>query len=138
VSSTLILPTALCEHLASEARAAFPNECCGLIEGVATSEGWRAMALHGSKNLAAYPARRFLIDPQVHFELLRTLRGTDRAIIGCYHSHPDGRVEPSARDRDEAMDGGFVWLIIAGNALGAYVFDTATRDFAPLTLGPDG
>jgi hypothetical protein len=36
------------------------------------------------------------------------------------------------------VDDGFVWLIVAGNALSAYVFDTSTRDFAPLTLRPDG
>ena len=138
VTSALMLPRTLRTQLASEARAAFPNECCGLIEGVASSDGWRATALHGSKNLAADPARGFLIDAQVHFDLLRALRGTDRAIIGCYHSHPNGRGEPSARDRDEAVDDGFVWLIVAGNALSAYVFDTSTRDFAPLTLRPDG
>ena len=138
VSSTLILPTMLCEQLAAEARAAFPNECCGLIEGVITPEGWHILALHGSKNLASDPARAFLIDPQMHFELLRALRGTDRAIIGCYHSHPNGRGEPSARDRDEAVDDRFILIVVAGGAVSAYMFDAGARDFAPLMLRPDG
>jgi desampylase len=132
-----VISGGLCERLAAEARAAFPNECCGLIGGVAISEGWHGLALHESKNLAADPARGFLIDPQVHFALLRTLRETDRAIIGCYHSHPNGRDEPSARDRDEAVDDGFIWLIAVGNALSAYVFDATACDFTPLTLRPD-
>jgi desampylase len=134
---TLVISGGLCERLAAEARAAFPNECCGLIEGVSTPEGWHATAVHKSKNLAADRARGFLIDPQVHFALLRALRGTSRAIIGCYHSHPNGRSEPSARDRHEAVDDGFIWLVAAGDALSAYVFDASARDFTPLTLRPD-
>lgn len=130
----LVLPDALREQLIAEARAAFPMECCGLIEGVKTPEGWCARALHGSKNLAADAARGFLIDPQVHFDLLRRLRGTDRAIIGCYHSHPGGRSGPSEHDRVEAIDDGFVWLITGQGDLNAYVFDAAARDFAPLRL----
>jgi len=130
----LVLPDTLHQQLIAEARAAYPMECCGLIEGMATPEGWRATALHGSKNLAADPARSFLIDPQVHFALLRRLRGTDRAIIGCYHSHPGGPGAPSERDRAEAMDDRFVWLIAGESQLNAWTFDAAARDFVPLRL----
>jgi proteasome lid subunit RPN8/RPN11 len=129
-----VLPDALHEQLIAEARAAFPIECCGLIEGTATPEGWCATALHGSKNLAADPAQNFLIDPQVHFDLLRRLRGTDRAIVGCYHSHPGGPSEPSERDRAEAMDNGFVWLIAGEGEVNAYLFGAGARDFAPLKV----
>ncbi len=129
-----VLPDTLHEQLIAEARAAFPIECCGLIEGTPTPEGWRATALHGSKNLAADPAQAFLIDPQVHFDLLRRLRGTDHAIIGCYHSHPGGRAEPSERDRDEAIDDGFVWLIAGEGDVNAYLFDAGARDFVPLKV----
>jgi proteasome lid subunit RPN8/RPN11 len=130
----LVVSDVLCERLAAEARATAPRECCGLIEGVVTPDGWRAEALHGSDNLAADPERGFLVDPQVQFDALRALRGTARAIIGCYHSHPGGWTEPSACDREEAADDAFVWLIVAGDALAAYVFDARARDFAPLTL----
>jgi proteasome lid subunit RPN8/RPN11 len=134
----LVLPDTLHEQLIAEARGAFPNECCGLIEGTTTPEGWRATALHGSKNLAVDPAQSFLIDPQVHFGLLRRLRGTERAIIGCYHSHPGGRGEPSALDRAEAIDDGFVWLIAGGSQVNAYAFDASTRDFVLLRLCRSG
>ena len=129
-----VFPHALHEQLTVEARAAFPNECCGLIEGMATLEGWRATALHRSKNLAADPARAFLIDPQVHFGALRRLCGTDRGIIGCYHSHPGGLAKPSERDRAEAIDDGFVWLIAGAGEMNAHVFDAGARDFSPIRL----
>jgi proteasome lid subunit RPN8/RPN11 len=130
----LVLPDTLHEQLIAEAGAAYPAECCGLIEGTVTSEGWRATALHGSKNLAANTAQGFLIDSHAHFDLLRRLRGTDRAIIGCYHSHPGGIAKPSERDRAEAIDDGFVWLITGEGQVNAFIFNAAARDFVPLRL----
>ena len=134
----LVLSDTLHVQLIAEARAAFPNECCGLIEGMATPEGWRVTALHGSKNLAADPAQAFLIDPKVHFDLLRRLRGTKRAVIGCYHSHPSGLGQPSERDRTEAIDDGFVWLIAGDGEMNAYVFDAGARSFTQIRVCRSG
>ena len=72
----------------------------------------RATAFHPTRNLAAEPDR-FEIDPSVHIRLLRALRGTGRDIVGCYHSHPNGRAELSPRDRQSAGDENFIWLIAA-------------------------
>ncbi|MEY4269196.1 MAG: hypothetical protein RLZZ58_412, partial [Pseudomonadota bacterium] len=33
-------------------------------------------------------------------------------VIGCYHSHPSGRAEPSATDAAMAAGDGQYWLII--------------------------
>ena len=93
------------------ASRAYPNECCGLIEGDDTPDGWRALAIHEAKNIADDPRRRFLIDPQAQFDLMRRLRGEDTRIIGCFHSHPDGEAKPSAADRAEAYETDFLYLI---------------------------
>src|SRR6266436_5579420 len=114
--------TARVLHLADELAAAvlqaaaraYPNEACGLIEGIDTADGWRALAIHEAANVAGDPARRFLVDPEVQFALLRKLRGTERRIIGCFHSHPNGRAEPSATDRANAYESDFLYLIAAG------------------------
>ena len=77
-----------------------------------------ATELHPAPNLAA-ASDRFEIDPARHIALLRQLRGTDRAIIGCYHSHPNGRLEPSQNDCESAGEEKFLWLIAAlGNDSG--------------------
>lgn len=110
---TLVLPSGLLAQIGEEARAAFPNECCGLIEGVIGEDAVTVLALHPAANLAPDPASGFEIDPAVHLRLLRTLRGTGRAIVGCYHSHPNGKAEPSARDRATGGQEGFVWVIAA-------------------------
>ena len=135
-------------HLADElaarvlqaAQRAYPNECCGLIEGVDVTDGWRALAIHEAKNLADNPRRRFLIDPQAQFDLMRRLRGAETRIIGCFHSHPDGEAKPSAADRAEAYETDFLYLIAGGNpdvfTLKAYLFTDAIG-FSPVTISSD-
>lgn len=130
--SLLVLPQRLRVRIEEEALAAHPRECCGLIEGVREGEIVIALAVHQAANLAAR-ADRFEIDPAAQFALLRSLRGTGRKIVGCYHSHPDGRAEPSARDAEGASEPGFVWLIAGGDgAMAAFVFHGGA--FEPLAL----
>jgi proteasome lid subunit RPN8/RPN11 len=112
----LILPATLQSQILAEARTAHPAECCGLMEGVRGSDAIRVTALHPTANLSADPLSGFEIDPAVHFRLLRTLRGTGREVVGCYHSHPNGRPEPSPRDRANGCEAGFVWIIVAVKA----------------------
>lgn len=110
---SLALPAALRAQLKREAKDAFPRECCGLIEGMReplTPSLSKGIALHPAANVACEPDR-FEIDPAAHFALLRRLRGTGRELIGCYHSHPNGRADPSPRDKEGAAEADFLWLI---------------------------
>lgn len=118
----MILAPALRERILAEARAAFPRECCGLLEG----DGARIAAIHPTRNLATEPDR-FEIDPAEQFRLLRA----GRRIVGCYHSHPGGLAEPSPRDAERASEAGFLWLIAAQEVRG-FVWDGAR--FAPVAL----
>jgi desampylase len=112
--------------IVAAAYARFPAECCGLLEGMATANGWTVTAAHEARNIADEPQRRFLIDPQFQIGLLRRLRGTARSVIGCFHSHPGGTAEPSGTDISAAIEADFVWLIAGGEptrmVLRAYVF----------------
>ncbi len=133
---SLVLSTALHTQLFAEARAAYPRECCGLIEGVRAADTIEALALHPTRNLA-HTSDRFEIDPAEHIRLLRGLRGTGRDIVGCYHSHPDGVPKPSSRDRDSAHDEDFVWLIVGLDAAGTATpagFLFQNGGFRPLAL----
>jgi proteasome lid subunit RPN8/RPN11 len=117
-TSNLLLPAHLRDQLIAEAQATFPRECCGLIEGVRRDETVEALKLHPTRNLAR-EADRFEIDPMEQFRLLKALRGSERDIIGCYHSHPNGVAQPSPRDLASAAEEHFVWLIAALDASGA-------------------
>ena len=100
---------------------------------MAAGEGICVTALHPSPNRAPDPQTAFEIDPSLHFALLRALRGTERAVVGCYHSHPTGKAEPSTRDRANGCEDGFVWVILATG-----VTDTIEAfqgpDFQPLII----
>ena len=109
----LILPDDLRTQLLAAARAALPQECCGLLEGVRDGETVCVVALHPAANVSLAPETGFEIDPAAHFALQRALRGTEQAVVGCYHSHPNGRAEPSPRDRAGSCEDGWIWVIIA-------------------------
>ena len=110
MKTQFFLSEGLRSQLRQEAQAAFPRECCGLIEGVRLEGRSEALALHPTINPRPEPDR-FEIDPAAHIALLRALRGTGREVIGCYHSHPGGAPEPSAQDRENGGAPDFVWLI---------------------------
>jgi len=118
----LRLPQALAVKILAEARAAGGRECCGLILGSLDGETAVAAALHPARNLA--PASdRFEIAPEDHFSALRAARGSGQAVIGCYHSHPNGVARPSAHDLEGAGEENFLWLIATpGGELAAFVY----------------
>jgi desampylase len=136
VIERLSLSDALRTQIAEEARAAFPHECCGLIEGIHVGGSVRALALRPTANFSEQPDS-FEIDPTAHLRLIRELRGSGREIVGCYHSHPRGLPVPSDRDRERAEAEGFVWLIAALASSAATPEFSAFEGtaFRPLVLG---
>jgi len=130
----LILPSALRAQIEGEARAAFPRECCGLIEGEQDGAIITATALHAARNLSE-DGDRFEIDPADHLRAQRGVRERGQAIVGCYHSHPNGGAEPSARDLAGASEEGFVWVIAWGSAevrLAAFLYGAG--GFSPMEI----
>jgi len=121
-------------RLVAAAEAAYPDECCGLLAGHADGAGpARAItvtAVYPSRNLAAEPRRHFEIDPALRLRLQRELRGGSDQVVGLYHSHPDGRAQPSPTDLDRAWEADLAWLVTAvqgGRAIltAAHVLDIA-------------
>lgn len=56
--------------------------------------------------------RRYEIDPQFAFDAFRQAQVDGLAVVGFYHSHPDGTDSPSQTDRDESWPD-MVYLIAA-------------------------
>lgn len=107
--------------LAALATAAFPCEACALLIGREDGDLLRLERIVPAANLAASPEREFELDPAVHVAELRRLReaGGPRKILGHWHSHPNGRAEPSAQDAAMIFDPAMLWLISAVDATGA-------------------
>ena len=98
------------DMITHESEKAFPMECCGLLIG--NGEGpIRVTDIATSQNLAESPSR-FLIDPQLQFDWMRKLRGSSGRIVGLYHSHPNGRIDPSPYDAEMAIEPEQIWLIV--------------------------
>ena len=111
--------------LRAQAAQAGDRECCGLLEGRRAGNGFIILALHPARNLSQDPDR-FEIDPVDHIAAVKKARANGAAIVGCYHSHPDGTAQPSARDLAGAGEENFVWLIAAGEAVNAFVYSRGT------------
>lgn len=109
----VLLSSALHAQLLAEAKAALPHECCGLLFGSADA----VLRIQPATNVAADPRKSFEIDPVMLIVAERTMRGGGEALIGHYHSHPNGRAEPSPCDAASAAADGRLWLIIAGEHL---------------------
>jgi desampylase len=133
----LVLPRQLRVAIEREARAAFPRECCGLIEGVREGKVARAVDLYAGRNISTF-VDRFEIDPRDHFAALKAARTHGHDLIGCYHSHPGGLAKPSRTDLLGAGEEAFLWLIAALPAasgpfeLGAFIY--AAAEFFPAEL----
>jgi proteasome lid subunit RPN8/RPN11 len=130
----VLLPQDLRAQILSEAQVAYPRECCGLLQGMRENGSFRVTGLYPVRNLSSDPAR-FEMDPQDQFAAQKCARVGGAAIIGCYHSHPDGHAEPSAADRAGAGQDDFLWLIAADGELRAFVYSGG--DFNGRGIGDD-
>ncbi len=101
-------------------------EVCGLLMGRAGE----VSHLIPASNVAENPRRHFEIDPATLITAHRDARSGGAQILGCYHSHPYGRAEPSDEDRAMAQDNGWVWVIIAGGE--ARAWHVVNGDFTPM------
>ncbi|MBI4251566.1 MAG: Mov34/MPN/PAD-1 family protein [Candidatus Tectomicrobia bacterium] len=144
------------EMMQGHARAAYPEECCGVIVGPPPGEANgdpRRLRLHLLRNLqdemhardpGSYPrtARRaFLVDPFELERILREARARGEVLRGIFHSHPDEDAYFSPEDRDAAVPFGdvpsypeavhIVMSVREGQVRGAKVFrwDRASQDF---------
>lgn len=115
--------------------AASRDEVCGLLLGTRQPGGATVTQLVPARNVAPHPARSFEIDPATLLATHRQARGAGLAVLGHWHSHPNGNPMPSARDAARALDNGQIWLIIAGDQLASFVASgSAAARFQPVSL----
>ncbi len=101
-------PTAYAAMLAAAERA-HPREACGLLLG----HGDHIALAQECTNVAPDPLHHFEIDPAELIAAHRAARSGGPALIGYFHSHPNGLVRPSATDSAQAAGDGRIWAIVA-------------------------
>jgi proteasome lid subunit RPN8/RPN11 len=115
---TVEIGRSLLNALIAAAEASKGREICGLLFGTAA----RFERAQTADNVAERPEDSFEIDPRALFAALRAERAGGDRLIGHYHSHPNGRAEPSPRDLAAAEPGKY-WLILGGGAARLWVME---------------
>ena len=112
----ITIPENFLDIIRTEAEAAFPNECCGLLVGTENGSDKVVTRVVPSPNTKVDSEgtghKNFEIDPKIHFDLLRELKDGSENIVGHYHSHPGKPALPSAHDIDNALEPEHIWLIM--------------------------
>jgi proteasome lid subunit RPN8/RPN11 len=85
------------------------QECCGLLAG----RGGIITHVFSAANVAADPATGYEIDPRETVRLMREFRERQLEFMGIYHSHPNGKNEPSARDIELAYYSEAIYFIVS-------------------------
>jgi proteasome lid subunit RPN8/RPN11 len=88
------------------------HECCGLLAG---SNGVIAR-VYRATNAANNLATAYEIAPQELFSLVREIRAAGLELMGIYHSHPNGKNQPSPRDIEVAYYPDTAYIIISPQA----------------------
>jgi proteasome lid subunit RPN8/RPN11 len=112
------LRRALAEEMFAHARAASPEECCGLVGGVESE----AASVYPLTNIAREPSKSYEAAPTELFGAQRRMRERGESLLGIYHSHPRAQdPKPSATDVRLAFYPSAVYFIIGFDEQGECV-----------------
>ena len=103
-SRTIVLAPATRRELVRLVLAGERVERCGLLIGRRLDDGAEVVRVAPTPNSAADPGHRFTIAPESILEVHRSL-APGEAIVGVYHSHPDGSARPSRADHEGGWPG---------------------------------
>lgn len=95
------------------ARSARPEECCGILGGTFDSHRSEVSSAYRANNAAARPETRYYIDPVEQLELIERIEADGDEVVGFYHSHPMGPLQPSQTDAARATWPGLSYVIIS-------------------------
>jgi proteasome lid subunit RPN8/RPN11 len=105
------------------AARAHPLEACGLLFGHWTHGAIWITEASLAANVAADPAAGFEVDPLHLLCTQKAAREGGPQVAGVWHSHPGGSSEPSERDRAGVTDRRWIWMILAGGRMAAWLPD---------------
>jgi proteasome lid subunit RPN8/RPN11 len=101
------------QALIDHARAASPDEACGLIIGDRpAAEGGRALRFEPTRNALA-SRYRYEIHPDDLYRLTIATEDADEAFWGIVHSHTHTPAVPSATDIGQALYPDALYLLVA-------------------------
>ena len=107
------LPAAIRDGIVAHARAAVPNEACGIVVGdLAAAEGGAARRWVPLRNAHASPAR-YAIDPNDLLRLSIETDDADEVFWAIVHSHVASPARPSPTDVRESHYPDSLYLLVS-------------------------
>jgi proteasome lid subunit RPN8/RPN11 len=103
------IEASLLQQMQEHARREPLAECCGMMAG---SDGLITRVFPAA-NAAKNTATEYEIAPQELFQFTREIRAAGLELLGIYHSHPNGKNEPSERDIEQAYYPDVAYFIIS-------------------------
>lgn len=108
----LRIPRAVLEAILAHARAAAPEEACGILAGRAEGASRVVAQAIPVRNAHEEPRVGYRLDPEEQLRaILRIEDDPSLELVGFYHSHPQGPAAFSATDRAEASWPGASYLL---------------------------
>jgi len=104
---TAQIPACVRDVMLAQSRAELPNECCGLLLGKQIIE--RAVPM---RSIPPAPDAYYM-DPEQQIVVFTDMQATGEQLLGIYHSHPNGPVEPSGMDLQLAFHPDALYVIIS-------------------------
>jgi [CysO sulfur-carrier protein]-S-L-cysteine hydrolase len=108
----LRLPRPLHDAVIAQARAEYPNECCGLLAGRVEGGVGLVVRRYPLLNALASPTE-FESEPRGLFEAEKDRRRRGLEFLAVYHSHPTSAPVPSRTDLARNYYPDTVWLIVS-------------------------
>jgi proteasome lid subunit RPN8/RPN11 len=104
---TATIPAYVRDAMLRHGRAELPNECCGLLLG--------SQAIERSVPMRSVPPApdAYYMDPEQQIEVFTAMEASGEQLLGIYHSHPKGPLEPSGMDLQLAFHRDALYVIIS-------------------------
>ncbi len=123
----VVLSKSVIDALLASAACADPHEACGILLG----DGVKVTHYAAARNVHPVPASHFEIDPEALIVAHKAARGGGPAVMGYFHSHPQGRAIPSEVDERLAAKDGAIWAILGEGELS--LWRSSLSGFEPLS-----
>jgi proteasome lid subunit RPN8/RPN11 len=112
--SVLRILSPVFEAIRAHGEETYPHECCGVLLGHESPDGWHIQASIKAGNTRTDSAHnRYNISPAELVQIEREARRQELSIAGFYHSHPDHPAQWSPTDFSEAHWIGCSYVITA-------------------------
>jgi len=108
----LTLTPAVYDAILDHALASADREVCGILGGEHGADRSRAVTVRRAENAADERRTAYRIDPAEQLELMDDIEDAGQAVVGFYHSHPQGPAQPSATDAARATWPGYSYLVV--------------------------